>query len=70
MDKYILALDKSKILLFPHPCINVNVCLYSRDVQIGDVVTVGECRPLSKTVRFNVVKVTKQAGGRKSFAKF
>jgi small subunit ribosomal protein S11e len=23
----------------------------------GDVVTVGECRPLSKTVRFNVLKV-------------
>ena len=23
----------------------------------GDVVTVGQCRPLSKTVRFNVLKV-------------
>jgi small subunit ribosomal protein S11e len=26
-------------------------------VKDGDVVTVGECRPLSKTVRFNVLKV-------------
>lgn len=26
-------------------------------VKEGDVVTVGQCRPLSKTVRFNVVKV-------------
>lgn len=30
------------------PCFRVN---------IGDVVTIGQCRPLSKTVRFNVVKV-------------
>merc|ERR1712000_170053 len=26
-------------------------------VKVGDIVTVGECRPLSKTVRFNVLKV-------------
>ena len=26
------------------------------DVELGDIVTVGECRPLSKTVRFNVIK--------------
>ncbi len=26
-------------------------------VKEGDLVTVGECRPLSKTVRFNVLKV-------------
>ena len=26
-------------------------------VKEGDVVTVGECRPLSRTVRFNVLKV-------------
>lgn len=44
-------------------------------VQPGDVVTVGECRPLSKTVRFNVLKVQKKntavgAAGGKQFAKF
>lgn len=42
----------------------------NRDVQIGDIVTVGECRPLSKTVRFNVLKVTKAAGTKKQFQKF
>lgn len=28
-------------------------------VKDGDIVTVGQCRPLSKTVRFNVLKVEK-----------
>ncbi|VDO98813.1 unnamed protein product [Soboliphyme baturini] len=41
-----------------------------RDVKIGDIVTVGECRPLSKTVKFNVLKVTKAPGMKKSFEKF
>ncbi|VDD93312.1 unnamed protein product [Enterobius vermicularis] len=41
-----------------------------RDIAIGDVVIVGECRPLSKTVRFNVLKVVKAAGSKKSFEKF
>ncbi len=26
-------------------------------IHEGDIVTVGQCRPLSKTVRFNVLKV-------------
>merc|ERR1712191_29691 len=34
-----------------------------------DVVTIGECRPLSKTVRFNVLKVNKAPGTKKSFMK-
>jgi small subunit ribosomal protein S11e len=42
-----------------------------RDVELGDIVTVGECRPLSKTVRFNVVKHTKPPGAaKKQFDKF
>merc|ERR1712002_659748 len=41
-----------------------------RDVELGDIVTVGECRPLSKTVRFNVVKHTKPPGAKKQFNKF
>ncbi|EGW08653.1 40S ribosomal protein S11 [Cricetulus griseus] len=41
-----------------------------RDVQIGDIVTVGECRPLSKMVHFNVLKVTKAAGIKKQSQKF
>ncbi|RHZ44612.1 hypothetical protein Glove_718g15 [Diversispora epigaea] len=40
-------------------------------VQPGDGVTVGQCRPLSKTVRFNVLKVQKKSQkGPKQFAKF
>lgn len=41
-----------------------------RDVEAGDIATIGECRPLSKTVRFNVLKVTKGQGSKKSFKKF
>ena len=41
-----------------------------RDVQVGDVATVGECRPLSKTVKFNTLKVPRAAGNKKSFKKF
>lgn len=43
---------------------------YHRDIAIGDTVTVGECRPLSKTVRFNVLRVAKAAGAKKQFKKF
>ncbi|KAI9503251.1 40S ribosomal protein S11-B [Coemansia spiralis] len=40
-------------------------------VREGDIVTVGQCRPLSKTIRFNVIKHTKsQTKGSKQFAKF
>nr|ODN96020.1 40S ribosomal protein S11 [Cryptococcus depauperatus CBS 7855] len=38
-------------------------------VEIGDQVTVGQCRPLSKTVRFNVLRVSKNKAI-KGFAKF
>ena len=26
-------------------------------IKVGDTVTVGQCKPLSKTIRFNVIKV-------------
>lgn len=41
-----------------------------RDVHIGHIVTVGECQPLSKTVRFIMFKVTKAVGTKKQFQKF
>jgi small subunit ribosomal protein S11e len=47
--------------------------IYFSDVSAGDIVTVGECRALSKTVRFNVLKVLKAPGAnkeRKGFDKF
>ena len=48
---------------------NLNISFY-RDISIGDIVTIGECRPLSKTVRFNVLKVIKVSGSKKAFDKF
>jgi small subunit ribosomal protein S11e len=37
----------------------------------GDTVIVGQCRPLSKTVRFNVLKVIPAGGAKvKGFASF
>merc|ERR1719394_1386249 len=34
-------------------------------VNVGDMVTIGQCRPLSKTVRFNVLQVNRVAAGSK-----
>ncbi|KAI4878873.1 hypothetical protein NFI96_012497, partial [Prochilodus magdalenae] len=48
-----------------HKNMSVHLSPCFRDVTVGDTVTVGECRPLSKTVRFNVLKVTKAAGAKK-----
>ncbi|CCH62241.1 hypothetical protein TBLA_0G03040 [Henningerozyma blattae CBS 6284] len=39
-------------------------------VEVGDIVTAGQCRPISKTVRFNVVKVASGAKSNKKFTKF
>jgi len=39
-------------------------------VREGDQVTIGECRPLSKTVRFNVLEVKSVGGGGKAFKGF
>nr|CAJ17184.1 ribosomal protein S11e [Sphaerius sp. APV-2005] len=57
---------------FGEPAQNMSVHLSPcfRDVEIGDVVQVGECRPLSKPVRFNVLKVSKGTSSKKSFKKF
>jgi len=52
-----------------HKNMSVHLSPCFRDVQIGDVVTIGECRPLCKTVRFNVLKVTKAAGSKKTIPK-
>merc|ERR1719502_1586652 len=46
--------------------------VFSR-TRIGDVVTVGQCRPLTKTVRFNVLRVEKkriEGNVRKTFVMF
>jgi len=53
-----------------HKNISVHCSPCFRDVKVGDIVTVGECRPLSKTVRFNVLKVSNSSGTKKQFSKF
>merc|ERR1712226_147168 len=48
-------------------------CSPAFSVKEGDVVTIGQCRPLSKTVRFNVVAhepAVNVAAGKKSFRVF
>jgi len=48
-------------------------CSPAFSVKEGDIVTVGQCRPLSKTIRFNVVAHEPQANaqtGKKSFRIF
>ncbi|CAG5130029.1 unnamed protein product, partial [Candidula unifasciata] len=40
-----------------------------RDFEIMDVVTAGECKPLSKTAKDNVLKVTRALGSKKDFSK-
>ena len=34
-------------------------------VKVGDEIMAGQCRPLSKTVRFNMLKVIRAQGGNK-----
>merc|ERR1712215_360243 len=53
-----------------HKTLSAHMSPCFRDVQMGDLVTVGQCRPLSKTVRFNVLKVAKSVASKKSFEKF
>ncbi|CAD6208228.1 GSCOCG00010480001-RA-CDS [Cotesia congregata] len=53
-----------------HRNMSVHLSPCFRDVEIGDTVTIGECRPLSKTVRFVVLKVSKSTSSKKSFKKF
>ncbi|GMR48084.1 hypothetical protein PMAYCL1PPCAC_18279, partial [Pristionchus mayeri] len=53
-----------------HKNMSVHCSPAFRDVKIGDIVTAGECRTLAKTVHFNVLKVSKAPGAKKSFDKF
>ena len=50
--------------------VHISPCFSVRE---GDIVTVGQCRPLSKTVRFNVLRVTPNeiiGSARKQFTLF
>merc|ERR1711874_330254 len=67
---YLHFIRKYKRFEKRHKNISAHCSPCFRDVAQGDVVTIGECRPLSKTVRFNVIKVTKSAAAKKQFKKF
>ena len=54
-----------------HKNISAHVSPAFIDVKAGDTVLIGQCRPLSKTVKFNVLKVISTAGDDKmKFSKF
>uniref|UniRef100_A0A8D2DAY6 Uncharacterized protein n=1 Tax=Sciurus vulgaris TaxID=55149 RepID=A0A8D2DAY6_SCIVU len=54
-----------------HKNTSVHLSPCFRDIQNLDIVTVGECRPLSKTgCHFKVLKVTTAAGCKQQFRKF
>jgi len=46
---------------------HVSPCFRVKD---GDDVVIGQCRPLSKTVRFNVLRVIPSAASKKAFTSF
>ena len=54
------------------PSSKVNLITPCFIVKEGDVVTIGECRPLAKTVSFNVIKHTpsESSSGVKKFTAF
>merc|ERR1739848_661536 len=53
-----------------HKMVSAHVSPCFRDIAVGDLVTVGECRPLAKTVKFNVIKINKTKSTKKGFSKF
>eukprot|EP01135_Chromosphaera_perkinsii_P004993 Nk52_evm2s309 gene=Nk52_evmTU2s309 len=53
-----------------HKNLSAHISPCFKDVAVGDLVTVGQCRPLSKTIRFNVLKVQSSNPKAKRFAKF
>merc|ERR1712127_223732 len=53
-----------------HKMVSAHVSPAFRDITQGDLVTVGECRPLAKTVKFNVIKINKTRTTKKGFTKF
>ena len=45
-------------------------CSPAFKLNVGDNIIVGQCRPLSKTVRFNVLSVVSEVAGAKAFSKY
>merc|ERR1712027_79399 len=53
-----------------HKMLSAHVSPAFRDIKVGDLVTVGECRPVAKTITFNVIKINKTRTTKKGFSKF
>lgn len=53
-----------------HKMLSAHVSPAFRDIKVGDLVTVGECRPIAKTITFNVIKIANLSGSKKGFDKF
>ncbi|KJE97467.1 ribosomal protein S11 [Capsaspora owczarzaki ATCC 30864] len=53
-----------------HRNLSAHISPAFKDVDVGDSVVVGQCRPLSKTVRFNVLKVIKDLKAEKAKKQF
>jgi small subunit ribosomal protein S11e len=64
---YLHYIEKCNHFEKSHKNMSVHLSPCFRDLQIRDIVTVGECRPLSKNVEVNMLKVTKAAGTKKQF---
>merc|ERR1739838_152723 len=56
---YLHYIPKYKRFEKRHSNIPVHISPALGDLHEGDIVTFGECRPLSKTVRFNALKITR-----------
>jgi small subunit ribosomal protein S11e len=66
---YLHYVQKYQRYMKRHKNFNVH-CTPAFEPRVGDEVIVGQCRPLSKTVRYNVLEVIRRGGdGGKKFAK-
>ncbi|KII71635.1 40S ribosomal protein S11 [Thelohanellus kitauei] len=68
--EYLHFVQKYKRYERRHKNISSHISPAFINAKVGDSVVIGECRPLSKTVRFNVVKVNKPRSSRKIFSKY
>ncbi|KAJ6551678.1 hypothetical protein B0H19DRAFT_1211277 [Mycena capillaripes] len=69
---YLHYIPKHSTHGFAHPCpgADLRADRPAFRVEIGDAVTVGQRKPLSKTVRFNLLWVSKNKAAAASFGKF
>ena len=70
---YLHYIKKYNRFVKRHDNVSAHLAPCYERTRVGDVVTVGQCRPISKTVRFNVIRVEKkhvEGNPRKTFVMF